>query len=103
MTGISWHEIYRLLMEDPQQRDLGYRFNVAAYQMGDAVKAHVYKHYYGSEGIHAEMRIALADVIAQAHILALHQNLDFDVLEELGKERLYDFVKTRMMKKEASH
>lgn len=93
-----YEEFWKLLRVDPLQRDAFYRLSILTYQLGDVHKAVVYQHYYGSTGSHAELNIALADLIAQLHIFCLSQGLNYQKLEELGLKRLGEFTARRMRK-----
>lgn len=95
---MMFEELWKLLRKERIQRDRFYRLAILSYQFGDTAKAVVYKEYYGDEGIHAELRLALADVIAQIHVFCLSENLDFEVIEDLGLKRLGEFVAKRMSK-----
>jgi len=68
------------------------------YQLGDVVKAIVYRIYYGKEGHHTELKLALADLIAQIRILMIQTGLDYNEIEKLGLQRLMDFAVRRIRK-----
>lgn len=70
--------------------------SIISYQLGDVHKAIVYKQYYGSVGMHAELKIAMADLTAQIHMLCLKTGLDFSEVENLGLRRLAEFTSKRM-------
>ena len=93
---MDYREVWKLMLSSPIQRDRFYRLCILTYQLGDVVKSTVYEYYYGDSGVHGEVKVALADLIAQIHIFCLHRNLDFRELEELGLKRLADFVVRRM-------
>lgn len=94
MTG--WEELWKKHRTDMIQRNIYYRLAILGYQYGDVQKAIVYRNYYGSEGIHSELKIALADLIAQTHILCSALELDYDELSNLGEKRLAEFILKRM-------
>ncbi len=93
---MNYEELWKIMSKHPVQRDILWRMCILIYELGDTVKAVIYKRYYGDTGVHAELKIALADLIAQIHILCLQANLDFKELEELGLKRLGEFVTGRM-------
>jgi len=93
---MNYEEVWKLLRKDPIQRNLLWRLSILTYQLGDVIKAIVYKMYYGSEGHHAELKLALADLIAQIRILMIQLGLNYSEIEQLGLERLMEFVVKRM-------
>jgi len=93
---MNFKEVWMLLKKDPLQRNVLWRLSILSYQLGDVIKATVYRIYYGNEGHHTELKLALADLIAQIRILTIQNGLNYDELEELGLKRLMDFVTKRM-------
>ena len=93
---MNFEEVWKLLRKDPIQRSLLWRISILTYQLGDVIKAIVYRMYYGSEGHHSELKLALADLIAQLKILMIQLGLDYSEIEQLGLERLMEFVVKRM-------
>ena len=93
---MNFEEVWKLLKRDPLQREILWRASILTYQLGDVIKALVYRIYYGEEGHHTELKLALSDLIAQIRILMIQLNLNYNEIEELGLKRLMDFVIRRM-------
>ena len=93
---MSYEEATKMLMTHPRERDVFYRLAILGYQVGDIQKGVVYRSFYGSEGIHKEIEIAIADAIAQLKVLCLLLNVDFEECDALGLSRLWDFVHRRL-------
>ena len=93
---MNFEEVWKLLKKDPLQRNILWRLCILNYQLGDVTKALVYRIYYGEEGHHTELKLGLADLIAQIRILMIQLNLNYNEIEELGLKRLMDFVIRRM-------
>jgi len=94
---MDYHEAWRLIAREHTARDTFFRLTVLGYQFGDVQKALVYKSYYGKEGYHKEREVAIADMIAQVHLLCEQQGLDYQELEALGLKRLLEFISDRMV------
>ena len=91
----TFEQIYSRIQANSPNNDPFYRLAILGYQYGDVQKGLVYETYYGKTGCHAELKIALADMIAQIRLFCINQNMDFHELQKLGQERLDDFVNKR--------
>lgn len=95
---MDYSELWKILRTLPHQKEPNFRANIVTYNAGDIAKATAYIQIFGSTGSHAELRIAIADTIAQLHILCEMHSLDFNALDDLGKIRLIDRTKELMEK-----
>jgi hypothetical protein len=96
--SLSFDELWLMLQKQEIEKEPFYRLSILDYQYGDIKKALIYKNYYGSEGIHSELKIALSDLLAQIHIFCLSQDISFYEIESLGLLRLREFCLRRMKK-----
>ena len=80
----GFNEVYNILAQSKPNDDKFYRLSVLGYNFGDVQKAIVYIQYYGSVGYHAELEIAISDMITQLRLLCCNQNIDFSKCEKLG-------------------
>lgn len=86
----------RQLFEQQIQRDLLYRCSVLGYQYGQMQKCLVYLLYYEDQAYKIEAKIALADLMAQAHLMCRALGFEPEDVLQLGTDRLREFVDTRM-------
>jgi NTP pyrophosphatase (non-canonical NTP hydrolase) len=95
----SWKFLYRRLVEnDPELQSLPwYRLIVLINQVGSLDKAVTYRYYEGESSGHlAEIKLSLADLLAQTFMMALNERIELGDLMELAYARLEDFIQNRL-------
>jgi len=98
---MNWREITEKLTKgNPLQSNILARLTILTYNLGDLVKAVYYALHYG-EGIHdrgyrAEIKIALADTLAQLKVLIHYLGFSEEEIERLAYERLQEFISKRL-------
>lgn len=95
---MNWEEIWKLLRQQPIQRDISHRIRAVEHETGRVTTAYWYACAYPdkAEGYMGEVRKELGDIIAMIRMLCQRMNWNYDEIELNGQKDLMKFITERM-------
>jgi len=103
-TALDWVMVWNVLKKKYKQENALWRLLRIFSEMGDAAKSITYLEYYkiGHKfkddviGYKAELKLALADTLAQTYMMILNAGLNLNEVETLGMNHLKDAINNRL-------